>query len=324
VVVVVGLVCVLTWLNDGDTPLAAAIALVLTVGTAAATLGPAASGPLLGALLGAMAVVIALGERPIDVGFAAFLYGGAWLIGLELRRRRTQAEEALDLAEQTVHAARAQEAAAIEGERLRIARELHDIVAHSLSVVTLQTQSVRRRLAANVSTDGGHTPSDLEALQGAEDAARSAMAELRRLFSLLRAHEAPTYAPQPGVREIAGLAHSLDEAGISTTIALDPGFDLPDGIDLAAYRIVQEATTNILKHARARHATIAVHRDVEGLRIRVSDDGIGPTATVDGHGLIGIEERVNLYGGRLHIGPGPGGGYTVDALLPLNPSRVEP
>jgi len=302
-----------TWMNEGETTLSAAVALVLTVATAAAIQPPARSAPVLGALLGAVAVMVAIGGGPLDIGFATFLYGGAWIVGAELQRRRQQTDAATAQAAAQATEAEAGKARAIEHERARIARELHDVVAHSLSVVTLQTQAVRRRLGPGESRDGA-------SLQAVEDAARSALIELRRLVGLLRSEGELPLAPQPDLSQLEGLVLALQNAGIGTVVHLDPALHLSPGLDLTAYRIVQEATTNILKHSRARNATVEVIRVGSSLHITILDDGRG--ASVDpgtgaGHGLVGMRERVALYGGHLSVGPRDVAGFMVRAELPM-------
>ena len=299
------------WQGQNQTPLAAAIALVLTVITAAAIQPVARSAPVLGALLGALAVMVAIDGEAIDIGFSAFLYGGSWAIGAELQRRRQQTHAAVAQAAAQAADAEAGKAVAIQHERTQIARELHDVVAHSLSIVTLQTQGVRRRL-------GPDDARDRVALQAAEDAARSALVELRRLVGLLRAEGDLPLEPQPDLSQIKGLVAALEDAGVDTVVTVDPELELPPGLDLTAYRIVQEATTNILKHSRARHVTIDVRRTNNALEITVIDDGDGDVdeANVSGHGLVGIRERVALYGGHVTAGPQQGGGFIVSAQLP--------
>lgn len=158
------------------------------------------------------------------------------------------------------------------------------------------------------------------ALQAAEDAAREALAELRRLFGLLRSGDAPSLEPQPGSAQIGRLADALESAGVRTTLQVDGDLDLAPGLDLAVYRVVQEATTNILKHANARQARIVVTREQGGLQVLVSDDGVGAAPAPEsggGHGLIGLRERVSLYGGDLRAGSAATGGFEVEASLPL-------
>lgn len=319
VAVTVVLIGGLTFANHQETPLAAAVALVITVGTAATTMPTVRSAPLLGALLGVIAVLIAIQGTPLDVAFAAFLYGGAWIIGLELRRRHEQSQATKAEAAHAIERIVAENSATIAQERLRIARELHDVVGHSLSVVTLHTQAVRRRMAAAKAGDRtGQVDRDQDALRAAEAAARTAMAELRRLFGLLRSDERPSLEPQPRLAQISELADALSTAGLRATIHIDDDLDLPAGVDLAAFRIVQEAVTNILRHSGARSAAISLTRDFAGLRILVTDDGIGAAPVVAGHGLIGMRERVDLYRGTLKIESPETGGCCIEALLPLD------
>jgi signal transduction histidine kinase len=250
--------------------------------------------------LGAMwAAILATGGPAGDVVVATIIYGAPWAFGLALRARQ---QRAAALATQAVTA-----------ERARIARELHDIVAHSLSVVTLQTQAVRRRLHA----DQGRETGDLQAV---EQTAREALVEMRRLLGVLRAgdHTAPL-APQPSLAHLDGLLAEARRAGLTVgaTVTGDPR-PLPPGVDLAGFRIVQEALTNVRRHARASTSAVRLHYTPTHLDIEIDDDGAGPaTHTGVGNGLIGMRERVHLYDGELTTGAGPDGGYRVHARLPL-------
>ncbi len=198
-------------------------------------------------------------------------------------------------------------------ERARVARELHDIVSHAISVVTVQTQAVRRRL-------GPDHEREADDLRAVEAAAREAMAELRRLFGVLRADgEEPSLAPQPGLGELGRLLDRTRGAGLRVELEVDgEPVPLTPGVDLAAYRVVQEALTNVRRHARATRATVRLRFGGEALEVEVEDDGAGPSRNGHaGHGLVGMHERVTLYGGTLSTGPRDGGGFRVRARLPL-------
>lgn len=315
----VALIAGLTLTNGLQTPLAAAVTMVATVGTTAAVMPPARSAPVLGVLVGVVAVMIGIDGAPLDVAFASFLYGGAWLVGIELHRRRAQSQAMQQRATQAIAVLEAEIAAARTQERLRIARELHDVVAHSLSVVTLHTQAVRRRLVED------DRQRDREALAAVEDAARSALVELRRLFGLLRADEPAPLEPQPGHRQVSGLAAALEASGVRVVLRMPDELEIPPGIDLAVYRLIQEATTNVMKHAGASQVEIAVTREQHAVRVVVNDDGHGvpvlPGPPMTGHGLLGMRERVAAYGGTLSARAHPDGGFRVDALLPLEGTR---
>jgi signal transduction histidine kinase len=172
---------------------------------------------------------------------------------------------------------------------------------------------VRRRLRHE-------RPDEARDLSGVEETARQALAEMRRMLGLLRANgDAPALAPQPGMDELDRLVERVREAGVE--VELEVGGEhrpLPPGVDLAAYRIVQEALTNVIKHAGPARATVAVRYGERELEVEVRDDGRGGSASDGrGHGLVGMRERAALYGGQLDAGPAPGGGYAVRARLPV-------
>jgi signal transduction histidine kinase len=229
-----------------------------------------------------------------------------WLLGVFIRARR----EATALAGRNAALERQAEQA-VAAERARIARELHDIVAHHLSVVVLQAAGAR---ASGRSSNG--------ALQKIEHSGRQALSEMRRLLRVLRETRDETgLTPQPGVAELEALAESVRAAGLPVRLVVDAGHGtLPAAVDVSAYRIVQEALTNVLKHAGPAHAEVAVGCVDGAVTIEVTDDGAGITAAGEpagGQGLTGMRERVAVFGGELLAGPRPGGGYAVRARLPL-------
>jgi signal transduction histidine kinase len=247
-----------------------------------------------------------------DAAAALVFFAGPWAVGQITRQRAAATEEALARAARLeVEAARiAQE------ERTRIARELHDIVSHSISVVTIQTQAVRRRL-------GPEQAREAEDLAAVEATAREALAEMRRLFGVLRSNgESASLAPQPGLSELDRLVEQATTADLTATLHVegDP-VELSPGLDLAAYRIAQEGLTNALRHSGARHVRVSLRWTPARLDIEVADDGRGLSdpPSSGGHGLVGIRERVALYGGtvRLEPAPGGGGGTRLVAHLPL-------
>jgi signal transduction histidine kinase len=198
-------------------------------------------------------------------------------------------------------------------ERTRIARELHDIVSHSISVVTIQTQAVRRRL-------GPDHAKEAEDLAAVEATAREALAEMRRLFGVLRSDgESASLTPQPGLHELDRLVEQVRGSGLDVDLEVSGDrYDLPPGVDLAAYRIVQEALTNALRHSGADRARVVLRYGPGRLDIAVEDDGRGlATVTTGGHGLVGVRERVALYDGKVEIGPAPSGGVRLSASLPV-------
>lgn len=249
---------------------------------------------------------------PADLAAIAVLYGGAWVVGRLVRDQTARADAAAERAALLEAADADRRAQAAAEERARIARELHDIISHSISVITVQTQAVRKRLGA------GHEREAAD-LADVENTARQAMVELRRLFGVLRADgERPPLAPQPGLDQLPRLLERTRAADLQVELEVegDP-VPLSPGVDLTAYRIVQECLTNALKHAE--DATVAVRLRYQGsaLEICVADTGKGLVRDGSGHGLVGMRERVSLYGGQLDAGPGPGGGFTVTAVLRL-------
>ncbi|MGH3734376.1 MAG: sensor histidine kinase [Micromonosporaceae bacterium] len=242
--------------------------------------------------------------------FALFVF----LIGRTVYTRRAYAvaqEERARAAEASLRSLAAQ---AVADERRRIARELHDVVAHHVSVMGVLASGARR--------SGKRDPRAAEtALAAIEETGRSAMRELRRLLDVLRTEEEPPeLTPQPGLVAVTHLIDQIREAGLPVTAEIDPGpDDLDPGLALAAYRIVQEALTNTIKHAGPAAAVVRLTYSAEQLTIEVTDDGRGPALAPAGvgHGLVGMRERVSLYGGQLSAGARTGGGFRVYARLPM-------
>lgn len=227
-----------------------------------------------------------------------------WLLGVFVRSRRESAE----LAE---HAAKLEHEAvvAVAEERARMARELHDIVSHNISVVVLQAAGAR---AAG--------PPDEGTLEKIEQSGREALVEMRRLLGVLREDvQGVELEPQPGIGQLEQLAESVRAVGLAVELDIsDDCRELPPAVQLSVYRIIQEALTNALKHARASRAEVRVDRHGDLLSVAVLDDGASrPDGDEGGHGLIGMRERVALFGGELRTGPQAGGGFAVRATLPL-------
>jgi signal transduction histidine kinase len=243
------------------------------------------------------------------------IFALAWFAGLAQRARAAAAESAEQRADQ---AEREQEAAArvaVAEERARIARELHDVVAHALSVMVLQVGTVRHRLPSELGEEA-------EALSGAEQTGRNALGEMRRLLGAIRhAGEEVELAPQPGLDRLDKLLEEVRGTGLDVALEVDgEPFPLPHGIDISAYRIVQEGLTNAIKHAHAHEARVRIGYAPSEVRIGVRDDGAGAAAAGDGlgHGLIGVRERVKIYGGEMQAGRVDGGGFELSTRFPID------
>jgi signal transduction histidine kinase len=247
------------------------------------------------------------GEFPNDgVGFAVI----AAIVILLVRRVVGDRERRARLAERERDVAARE---AVVEERARIARELHDAIAHNVSMMVVQAGAERRV----IDPERGATK---EVLATIERIGRDALTEMRRLVGMLRSPSADELAPQPGLRDLPTLVAQVGEAGLPVELKLEgEPRQLPVGIELSAYRIIQEALTNALKHAGQAHAVVRVRYGDDSLELEIVDDGSGGQAPVasGGHGLAGMRERVALYGGRLDAGRRPSGGFVVRVLLPV-------
>lgn len=240
--------------------------------------------------------------------------------GRSVRLRRAYLAELVDRAERLERARDADTRAARAEERSRIARELHDVVAHHVSVMTVQAAAARKVLDTR-------PEAVKDALVAIEEMGRTAMREMRGIVGVLRTDgDTGELTPQPGMVDLPGLVDQMREAGLRAQLWVEGDrHPLPPGIDLAAYRLVQEALTNSLRHAGpAARAWVTVRHEPSGLTVHVEDDGRGGPGAFTrgpgdrpGHGLVGIRERVALYGGILRIGPRQGGGFEVRARFPL-------
>lgn len=259
----------------------------------------------LGIALACAAVVVARdpATSPGDVVFVLVPFAVAWLAGHALRRAEREREVAARLA--------------VAEERARIARELHDVVAHAMSVIVLQVGAVRHNLPDELADDAA-------ALRGVEETGRTALAEMRHLLGAMRGDgEAAAYAPQPGLDRLGALADEVRRAGLEVALHTEgEPRPLPHTLDLSAYRVAQEGLTNALQHARATRADVTVLYAPDRVRIAVRDDGRGAgPGDGHGHGLVGVRERVKLYGGEMTAGARPGGGFELSASFPTNGTR---
>jgi signal transduction histidine kinase len=245
-------------------------------------------------------------------------FGIAWAAGYALRMRGEQVEAAETRAARAEREREAAARVAVAEERARIARELHDIVAHAMSVMVLQVGAVRHKLPQALEEDR-------DALGRVERAGRTALAEMRRLLGAMRRDgDGLDLAPQPGLDGLDSLLEDVGRAGLPAELHVEGHpYELPRAIDLSAYRIVQEGLTNSLKHANATRADVTVRYRDDELGIEVVDNGAG-VATSDGlgHGLVGIRERVKIYGGDMNAGTPPEGGFVLSARLPIDRYRA--
>jgi signal transduction histidine kinase len=309
-------------ISFGDGLLLAFIGSLGVVGLASAFLlgnlrSPLKAGVGLIIVLAGIVIVVYNIPGPQTVGDFVFIplrFVVAWVAGYALRERAEKAEAA---EERAAHAEREREAAkrvAVAEERARIARELHDIVAHAVSVMVLQVGAVRHKLPDALAEDR-------DALRSVERAGRRALAEMRRLLAAMRREgDEAELVPQPGLDGLNSLLDEISLAGLPVELHVDgKPFPLPRGIDLSAYRIVQEGLTNALKHAHASDAEVTVRYRPDELEIEVRDNGDG-SATSDGlgHGLIGVRERVTIYGGKMTAGTAVDGGFVLATRLPLD------
>jgi len=267
-----------------------------------------------------------VGGRAGDVAPLAVWITVGFGVGYLVSRRTEQAHQAVAAAQVLAVEQERQMARAIEEERARIARELHDVVAHGLSVIVVQAGAERRSLT------GDRADVDVEAIDAAlgaiEKSGRDALVDLRRLLGLLRKTEEPlALAPQPGLAQLEDLVATARRAGLEVEVdVIGDRLPLPPSLDLTAYRIMQEALTNVLKHADARFVRVAVGFQRSHLDLEVTDDGTPPrsapaehAAPVEGagQGLIGMRERVKVFGGTVTAGSVPAGGWVVHARLPV-------
>ena len=268
-------------------------------------------------ILPAFLLTLRAGVHPENM-FPSWLFcAWSWFIGTIVHQRQVQAARLQDLAVQLELEREEKAQSAVVEERNRIAREMHDVVAHSVSVMVVQSQAAQRLLE-------GEQRAARQALSSIETTGRQALTEMRRLLGTLHRTDAElTLAPQPSLRRLEDLIEQVRDAGLPVELHVEgEAASLPPGVDLSAYRIVQEALTNTLKHAGASHAKVVVHYRDDELELEVTDDGSGNgDGGGSGQGMIGMRERVALYGGVLESGRKAGGGYVVRALLPLESNQ---
>ncbi len=263
--------------------------------------------PLIAALVNGVLINVLI------FGFAYLFGETAWLAARRQHQLEVQAEE--------LRAAQVQAGErAVFGERVRIARELHDVVAHHVSVMGIQASAARRALDKDAGKARG-------ALAAVEDSARTAVTELRRMLGALRASDPVAEGPSAaaGIERIPELLTRVRDAGLTADHAVfgEP-VPVPDSVSQAAYRIVQEALTNTLKHAHATTVDVRIRHLAQELEIDVADDGRGPAGGTGGMGLIGMRERVAVHDGTIETGPRDGGGFRIRVRLPIGPSARLP
>lgn len=295
---------------------------VLFLGLLVATYSLAAHATSQNALIGAGVVVVTAVvfesltfgfKTPVDIVVPVLFLAGAWVIGREVHRQRQSAREAAAHTELLARTHQLETDGAVAAERTRIARELHDVVAHAISVMGIQAGAARRTLTP------GQTE-QREALLDVERLGREALEEMRRMLGVLRTDEVDhEIGPQPSLAQLPSLAADARRAGLGVTLEVEvEGDSLPVGLQLTAYRIVQEALTNVRKHAQAGSVRIRIRRSGPDLEVTVEDDGKGVTGDPEpGNGLFGMRERVTLHQGTLYAGPGEDRGFLVRALLPI-------
>jgi signal transduction histidine kinase len=279
---------------------------------------------IVGVLVVAAAMIVSALRLPnigtvSNIPFTGIPLAGAVLSGRLLRARQF-AHQQVSLHAYRVESERDETIrAAVSEERARIARELHDVVAHSVSVMVVQAGAAEDLL--NRDPQRAHLP-----LQTIQETGRQAVADMQRMLGLLRGEHSPTLGPQPGTEQLSDLVDRMAEAGLPVELRIEgTRRPLSPGVELAAFRVVQEALTNTLKHAGPAQASVVVSYGDDALEVYVRDDGTGPAANGSagsgtGHGLIGIRERAAVYGGAVEAGPAPGGGFALRVRLPLDPA----
>ena len=240
------------------------------------------------------------------------VFAGAWFAGRLVRAREEDAQRLRELAEALERERVEQARLAVVEERTRIARELHDVVAHAMAMIVLEAGAERVNLPEGQETTH-------RALRSIESTGRQALAEMRRLVGLMRDDaRGPALAPRPSLANLAAFVEGVRDAGLPVEVeVVGEPFELPPGVDMSAYRIVQEALTNVMKHAGPARASVRVEYGERYVELEVVDDGRGGSPNGNGHGLTGMRERVGMFGGTLEAGAREDGGFAVRARLPV-------
>jgi signal transduction histidine kinase len=269
-----------------------------------------------------MLSILLFGNEPLEpdeIIVECLILGAAWFLGDSLRIQRRQVVRLGDLASRLEREREEFAQQAVAQERRVIARELHDVVAHNVSVIVAQAGAAQRIIDVQ--------PEEaVPTLSTIEETGRAALVEMRRLMGLLRteADGSLMRSPQPGLNNLEVLVGQVREAGLPVTLRIEgTPSALPAGLDLSAFRIVQEALTNILKHAGRAQADVVVRYEETRVQLTIDDDGVGSGGWTEGepqprYGHLGMGERVALFGGELRVGAKPDGGYHVIAILPLD------
>jgi signal transduction histidine kinase len=268
------------------------------------------------AIVVASSALVVRGDPSSSLTSLVFLpafFALAWFVGLTVRNRVVQAEASEQRAVLAELARESDARTAVAEERARIARELHDVVAHSVSVMVLMVGAVRQRLP----TDRAE---DRDALREVEGIGRQALGDMRRLLGALDRDDAAVQrVPQPTLEDLAPLVEQLRRVGLEVSLTVEPLPELAPAVALSAYRIIQEGLTNVVKHAQATRAEVSVSCEGADVVLGVRDNGLGPgTSDGSGRGLVGVAERVKILGGSSSSGAGPGGGFFLSARFPVN------
>lgn len=314
-------VVALSWLayNEGVTPIFLYVAAV-AVGIRCEPRQTVAGAVF---MLGALLALLLVSHTQFDAGAFALnvaIFSSAFLIGVTIRSRRLRIAALEDRGRALEREQEEEARRAVTDERLRIARELHDVVAHSMGVVAIQSDAGERV----IDTDPAKAKVALQAISGVS---RSTLAEIRRMLGVLREDDdggAPD-SPVHGLDELDALAHELGGAGVDVTVSVEgTRRELARSLDLNAYRIVQEALTNVLKHSGSAKASVIVRYERDAVRVEVTDDGRGTKASSPpgGHGIVGMRERAALFGGTLETGARADGGFAVAARLPYGDDEL--